>query len=124
MTRPRVWEPLLLPLMASPGVWAGVRGYGSVRQADNALQELRKATRGDGGAVLPPGRWEFRCRQSVPELPGWEIQARYLAASCAGWITGRGASRYWCDRCGLRADLHAGSPLAGAVRRIVERVVA
>lgn len=40
---------------------------------------------------------------------------------CPGWVTGQGAAHPWCDRCGLRADLHPDSPLSDAVGRIVNR---
>lgn len=47
---------------------------------------------------------------------------RELADACPGWVTGEGAAWPWCDRCGLRADRHPGSPLAETVSRIVNRV--
>ncbi len=43
------------------------------------------------------------------------------SAACEGWIAAEGAARWWCDRCGVRADLHPDSPLSEAAKRLVHR---
>lgn len=54
--------------------------------------------------------------------PNLDTALRDLSTECDGWVQGNGGAWAWCDRCGLRADRHPGSPIAGTVRRIVDRV--
>lgn len=74
----QVWVPLLEPLIAAPGRWALVRRYDRHRPAVDAVRQLRRAAKGSGHIVVPPGRWEFRQGRVESGADGWGVWARYL----------------------------------------------
>lgn len=50
-----------------------------------------------------------------------DTQDKTVTDSCSRWKTEKGAAWPWCGNCGVRADLHAGSPFKDAVARLVAR---
>lgn len=67
---PRVWEPLLTPLMEHPGRWALVKSYTAASSARNSVTGLRL-----GRVRAPAGRWEFTSRTNGDSA---DVYARYL----------------------------------------------
>lgn len=84
MSRPRLWEPLLRPLMDRPGVWVTVRTYERSCRAWQVVADLRR-----GDRVLPPGQWAFQSEQVEPNRPGWAVRACYLGPATDDAQTGR-----------------------------------